>query len=118
VLHGVDPNICGFSVDKSTFQLLRAMWENIKTSAPNRFWREIQSMIPDSDYVDIEGAKEFLEWFRSFNFQSTEMNWFYNDMYKTLPYFLACLLKKVYRIAGISIQEEPYIRNTSAQNTE
>lgn len=109
-LAGADPNKCGFNINMSTFNGMRYLWENMKTSRTFSNWRNIQKLIPDKLEHDFHGSKEFFEWFRGFDFESTEKNWFYTDLYMRLPFRLAKILDTVYRKLGINVHEYPYNR--------
>ena len=114
VLAGFDPNECGFKVDESTFTNMRSFWENRKTSLMGSNWREIRALIPDKLDFDLYGSKEFFEWFRDFDFNSTEKNWFFTDLYMWLPYRLARLIDTLYKKADINVHESPTIREKSS----
>lgn len=109
-LAGVDPNKCGFQVDESTFKAMKNFWENARFSHPGFHWTQIKNSIPDEITYDIYGSKNFFEWFRGFDFQTTEKNWFYVDLYNDLPYPVAKQLDKIYQKLGINVHQEPVIR--------
>ena len=110
VLAGVDPNGCGFLVDESTFTWMRSMWEKMKSSDALGPWRTLQESIPTQIGTDIHGSKAFFEWYRNFDFKTTEKNWLKTDLYLSLPYSLAQLLDKVYRKVGINVHNDPIVR--------
>ena len=106
-LAGVDPNKCGFKITDSTFSEMRHLWESMKTSRTHSNWREIQRLIPEKLDSDFHGSKDFFEWFKDFDFQTSERNWFYTDLYMNLPYQIACILDKIYRKLNIDVHEYP-----------
>ena len=110
VLAGVDPNECGFKVDKSTFPNMKSFWEKRKTFGVDHTWREISTLIPDQYDFDYYGSKEFFEWFKDFDFKIIEKNWFYTDLYMRLPYRLARLLDTIYKKLDINVHESPTLR--------
>ena len=115
LLVGIDPNECGFSVDKTLFKKIRFYWENKKTARYGS-WFEIQSLIPEKIDIDIHGSRDFFEWFRDFNFSTTEKNWFFTDLYTGVPFRIAQLLDKVYYKLDINVHEGPYNRNARARS--
>ena len=111
VLLGHDPNKMGFHVDESTFPDLKQFWLKMKTPGSSRDWRKLQALIPEVIEKDLYGSREFFEWFRDFDFKSTEYNWFYTDLYMSLPYKLARLLDKYYQRKNIDVHKGPYRRD-------
>ena len=109
-LAGVDPNLCGFQVDDSTFKEMRKYWENAKFSHPGYHWTQIKNAIPSILDDDFYGSKEFFEWFRGFDFKTVEKNWFYRDLYTALPYSIAKYLDMLYGKIGIQVHQEPVMR--------
>jgi len=109
VLAGIDPNECGFTADETFFKDLRRYWEN-RTAVRYGSWLEIQRLIPDKLEDDFQGSKEFFEWFRGFDFKTTEKNWFFVDLYMRLPYSFAKGLDMIYRKFHINVHENPFIR--------
>lgn len=70
VMNGVDPNLCGYPIDDSTFDRIR---HNITTQRWNAnylkyHWSEIQRNIPSEVNEDHNGSKAFLEWLRGYEF--------------------------------------------------
>jgi hypothetical protein len=112
-LAGVDPNICGFHVDDSTFRSMKIYWENARFSHPGYHWNQIKNSIPAKIEHDIYGSKKFFDWFRDFDFMKTEKNWFYVDLYNSLPYKIAKQLDKAYQKLGINVHQEPVIRENT-----
>lgn len=107
---GIDPNNCGFKVDESTWIGMRSMWEKRKTIRGSVQWRLLHGLLSENIKYDIEGSREFFEWFRGFDFKSTEKNWFYTDLYNSLPYSLAKILDKFYSRMGINVHDEAFVR--------
>ena len=64
VFAGVDPNICGFKVDESTFDLIKRKWNKKSISNFTESWWELQERIPEHIDFDIYGSKQFFMWFR------------------------------------------------------
>jgi hypothetical protein len=109
---GVDPNICGFKVDESTFKQIKEYWINRKSTKMGSTWVEIQKLIPEKIEKDIHGSKEFLEWYRDLEMKPMTRGWFYNDLYTSLPFPLARLLDRLYFTKiGVNVHESPRIRD-------
>jgi len=112
ILAGFDPNLCGFNVDESTFEFLRSMWENNdKASTHGGGWKSIQDSLPAQLDIGVNGSKEFFEWFRGFDLEAAERNWFYNDLYMWLPFRLSKILDKVYSKYVIALHQGSYNRD-------
>ena len=112
VFAGVDPNECGFRVDESTFELIKKKWKSKNVS--NYFesaWWELQAIIPEDMDFDIYGSKAFFEWFRDYEVDENEGNWFFTDLYNSLPYRLAFYLNKVYVKLSIRRIQGPWKRD-------
>jgi hypothetical protein len=116
-LVGLDPNNHGFHVDDSTFKRMRDLWENRKTALFGTTWRDMKALASKQIPPDIHGSREFFEWLTDFDFESTEKNWFYTDLYNQLPYRIAKYLDKLYYRMGINVHEDPLIRETVNQDT-
>ncbi|MGD8545153.1 MAG: hypothetical protein PVH12_03155 [Candidatus Bathyarchaeota archaeon] len=84
IAEGIDPNKCGFNnVDSRTFDLVKKSFVKKTLLSRKRiverksdiedriamiyFWEDIQKHIPKVIENDLQGSKEFLEWFRNFN---------------------------------------------------
>ena len=106
-LAGYDPNKCGFKVDESTFSTMRYRWEKNQPSSARGQWRHIQETIPTVIEHDIQGSREFFEWLREYDFESSQKNYFYRDLYTAIPYGVSKYLDKVYRKFRISIHGSP-----------
>jgi hypothetical protein len=118
ILAGIDPNKVGFKVDKTTFVQMKKFWKKRKSAGSGSSWRSIQTMIPNVIESDIYGSKAFFEWFRDFEFTSTEKNWFWTDLYMWLPYSLARLLDKFYVKIGINVHKNPIRRDLEPPLTQ
>jgi hypothetical protein len=110
VIAGVDPNECGFKVDESTFAQMRTFLMRKKSLRLSQKWYGIQEIARNEIDFEVLGSREFFKWLQDFNLGSTEINWFYTDLYMFLPYLLAKNLDRVYCRIGINIHEEPYKR--------
>jgi len=108
MLLGIDPNSCGFNVDETTFKTIMDYWEQkSRPLVPFLSYRKMQNMIsPQMDY-NIPGSKEFIEWFRDFDFPPSTKNWFYTDLHMKLPYPLARLMFKLYNKLNIDVRGGP-----------
>jgi len=71
ILENIDPNKCGFDVDKNFFSLLKKFFVNERfyLIAHNKvgMWTDIQRHIPKTFTNDMYNSKEFFEWFRGFD---------------------------------------------------
>jgi hypothetical protein len=112
VLSGIDPNVCGFEVDSSTFQLVKGMLLNRKLTGDNLYeWGLIQNFLPNNiEHVQFD-SENFFQWFKNLDLKSIEKDvWIYRDIYNKLPYPLSRLLDKFYRKIGIDLHyPSPYI---------
>lgn len=109
-LAGIDPNTCGFSVDESTFIDMKTYWEKANFSHPGYHWTQIKNAIPLEIEHDLFGSKKFFDWFRDFDFKTTQKVWFFTDLYNLLPYQLARPLDMFYKKFRINVHVEPVIR--------
>jgi hypothetical protein len=107
ILAGCDPNNCGFRVYESTFKKMRYFCEKNKPLSPAKQWKQIQSLIPRVMEKDVHGSREFFEWFREYDFESSRKNYFYRDLYTTIPYGIAKYLDELYHKFGINIHGYP-----------
>ena len=110
VFAGVDPNYCGFKIDESTFELIKKKWKSKEIANFSESWWELQAIIPETVDFDIYGSKKFFEWFRDAKVDETEANWFYTDLYTSLPYSIARYLTKVYSKFNIKRIKGPWKR--------
>ena len=58
----------------------------------------------------LSDSKKFFEWFRDAKIEETEANWFYTDLYTSLPYSIARYLNKFYSKFNIHIVKGPWKR--------
>lgn len=96
ILQGIDPNTCGFYVDKVTIKSIKAMFEDKRLDgyemAGNlEYWRVLQKMIPIELQNDLYGSKAFFEWFRKYDidkliFINNLKNVTYRKITNVLPY--------------------------------
>jgi hypothetical protein len=107
VLHGLDPNDCGFNVNEETFKYLRKFYEKAPLRKTNitSYLLPIKKMIPNKLENDFYGSKQFFLWFKDFNLNSnTSDKRKYRVIYNKLPFFLANTYDKLLRKRGIDIQ--------------
>jgi hypothetical protein len=116
IIAGADPNECGFKVEESTFARMKAFLISKKSLRLNQKWYEIQKIARNGVDFEVPGSREFFKWLQDFDLRSGEINWFYTDLYMSLPYVLAKNLDRVYYRMGINIHEEPYIREEIQTN--
>jgi hypothetical protein len=101
-LAAIDPNECGFSVDRLTFNRMRAMIERRMLSHQDiaLWWRPLQQAIPN----EIEGlsydAKQFFEWFKTMDLDSLAggPRSILSTFYFLLPYELASFFRKLWEM--------------------
>ena len=77
VLAGIDPNICGFDVDETTFQRLKEYVVNDLHRSrfyPLDVWIRFQKSLPEQIEDDMYGSKEFFDWFKTIDLYSKEKN--------------------------------------------
>jgi len=69
------------------------------------YYPKIQRLIPDEIKHDLYSSKEFLEWFKGFDFESAWKNRpVYRDLHNKIPYPLAKMLSKFYKLMDIKIR--------------
>lgn len=68
VAGGVDPNLCGFHVDESTYRKIKSVLTsnvgNVKRI--HAYWRPIKEGIPLTIEDDFNGSQKFLRWLRGY----------------------------------------------------
>jgi hypothetical protein len=115
VIEGIDPNKCGFkNVDSKTLNFIKKsfikkslfarkwiierraeMYERIGEFS---FWKDAQEHMPNVKENSLQGANEFLEWFRAFNL-SEYMQTVQENVRISLPYYLyRAMLNICYRM--------------------
>ena len=98
----INPNICGFNVDNSTFKNMKDSFiHGGKLTPPDN---NTQMLIPDVIEYDFYGSKEFFEWFKKFRPREKNV-WLYRDIYYKLPYNVSKILDEFYKIMNIDIHE-------------
>lgn len=104
---GIDPNSCGFEVDKTTFKRMKSFLEKrARTKGLDIHWPDILKSIPEGIDYNLEGSKEFFEWLRGFNPGQPGINLLEcKTRYDKLPYAASKILNKYYRMRGINIFE-------------
>jgi hypothetical protein len=116
---GVDPNICGFEVDSSTFRKIKQFIsrglegkERITSS-----YIENQKMIPDKIEHDLHGSKDFFEWYKEQDLIYSHGIDFgiYRDLYNMLPFTIAKCLDVLYSKIGIKLHGNPVLPPTRKQ---
>jgi hypothetical protein len=99
VLEGIDPNDCGFRVNRSTFESMRYVLEKKKFGAlvVDSFWRVFQTLIPREMETDLYGSRDFFMWLRNLNIDSVRRKRdLHKDLFNSLPYPLAMLSDAFY----------------------
>jgi hypothetical protein len=110
VIAGIDPNRCGFRVDESTFARMKAFVMSKKSLRLSQQWYGIKELVQNGVDFELPGSREFFKWLRDFDLVSVERNWFYSDLYMSLPYFLAKNLDSIFYRMGINVHDQPYKR--------
>jgi len=95
VLENINPNKCGFNVDKDFFDLLkRNIGEQtsfIKGEGDVYCWKTIQKHIPETFNHNLYNCKEFFTWFRDFDIsrkakvRKFNVKWCISYIYYKLP---------------------------------
>ncbi len=104
---GVDPERCGFTIDQGTLEYMRGVLET-RQMKPSHFalwWEPMQRAIPANIEHEMNGLRDFLEWFRAFDFGNGEdpkpHPWSLGELYYRFPYRVAKLVRAiVYGIIG------------------
>jgi hypothetical protein len=98
ILEGVDPNSCGFTVNRSTSDAMRRNlqkkefegWREVR-------WKEIQNLIPHKTQTDLCGSQDFVMWLRNLDIDSVRKKRnLQKDLSNALPYLLAVLYNTFY----------------------
>ncbi len=92
-LENIDPNKCGFDVDKNFFSSLKKFFvkERFNLIAGNKvvMWTDIQRHIPQTFTNDMYNSKEFFEWFRYFDlsekFARKNPRYWFSLIFQRLP---------------------------------
>ena len=106
ILSGVDPNTCGFKVDRSTFETMKEYLSRpISEAKIVTYLIPIQKMVQPGFEFDLPGAKEFFEWYRNWEFKNLGNLKPLRKIYHGLPYPYAQVLDKVYTTYGLHIHE-------------
>ena len=101
VLEGVDPNVCGFSVDKSTFKSMKRMLERKKTDAlvVDSFWKELQALVKPDMESDRFDSKDLFLWLKNLDMDSVRKRRnYYQDIFNVLPYPLSLSFDKFFKL--------------------
>jgi hypothetical protein len=99
VLEGIDPNTCGFEVDRSAFESMRHIMEKKKFNAlvADSFWKVFQTLIPYEMETNLYGSRDFFMWLRNLNIDSVRKKTdLHRDLFNSLPYPLAMLFDVFY----------------------
>jgi hypothetical protein len=107
ILHGIDPNDCGFSVSEETFKDMRRFFEKVplRETMITSSYSPIKKMIPDNIENDFHESKEFFHWIHDFDLYSNiNDNWGYRVIYNKLPFSLANIFDKLLRKRSINVQ--------------
>jgi len=108
VINKIDPNNCGFNVNETTYQNMKAYFtnRNIPMLHIEDQWRSIQHMIPEQIDSDFLSSTEFLEWFKDHDLSNTEKDvWFYLNIYNKLPWPISKVLDEIYKMNNIHIHD-------------
>jgi len=104
IQEGIDPNLCGFKVDESTFKDMRRFMETEFIPHYNYYWGKIIQEIPENIDVDMYGSKEFQEYLRGYRLPEPKEPGLEKDIYYNLPFGLADMLQKyIYNTLKIRI---------------
>jgi hypothetical protein len=98
VLEGIDPNNCGFEVNRSTFDSMRYNLEKTKFEgwrAPR--YKVLQNLIPHEMETNLYGSRDFFMWLRNLNIDSVQKKRnLHKDLFNSLPYPFAMLFDTFY----------------------
>lgn len=98
ILEGIDPNNCGFEVNRSTFKLMRYLLEKKKFGAlvVDSIWKVLPTLIPDKMETNLYGSRDFFIWLRNLKFDSRQKKRnLHRDLFNSLPYPLAKLFDAI-----------------------
>lgn len=100
VLENIDPNKCGFNVNKHFFDYVKNFFESGRAAYVNadlEFWKDLQRHIPAEMYRLNDCERQFFEWFKDFeiskNLRKRNLKWW-------LLYALSKLPKKIRNFVG------------------
>jgi hypothetical protein len=93
ILERVDPNNCGFEVNRSTFESMRSNLEKKKFETWREVrWKKAQNLIPYEMETDLWGSRDFFMWLRNLDIDSVRKKRnLHKDLFNLLPYHLAVL---------------------------
>jgi hypothetical protein len=93
ILEGVNPNVCGFEVNRSTFEQMRYNLEKRKfESWLSIRWKKAQDLLPCKIENHLDGSREFFLWLRNLNISAVRRKRnLQKDLSNLLPYPLAVL---------------------------
>jgi len=99
-LAGINPNECGFSVNRSTYDQIQnslagSRWEMIAL-----WWKPLQQAIREETELDVDDSREFFVWLSRVNIDSMlsrlpPYSSPLSSIYHTLPYPIADILRRV-----------------------
>jgi hypothetical protein len=102
-LAGIDPNKCGFGVERSTFNRIRTLFRRRSLTLQDiaLWWKPLQEAIrtiPSEIEGDPYGAKQFFEWFKTIELASAARprDSPLSNIYRRLPYAIANPLRVVW----------------------
>jgi hypothetical protein len=112
VLEGIDPNNCGFEVNRSTFEAMRHNLEKKKFEGwLGRRWKKMQNLIPREMETNLWGSRDFFMWLRNLNIDAVQKKRnLRRDVFNLLPYPLAVLFEAFYH----SVHDRPAHRSINA----
>jgi hypothetical protein len=102
LVSNIDPNICGFLVDSSSFEVMRFMLEAklLPKKLIDVWWKPIQEAIPEHVQHDLCGSRSFFEWFqktRLDSYASADVSVLYH-LYGIFPYWFSKACRKAFDV--------------------
>lgn len=115
ILEGIDPNKCGFKVDKNFFDIFKQRLIKGKFTVDEGevfMWRDIQRHIPNSLSHNLYDSRKFFKWFKNFDisksakrrsikvYSSLCLYWIYYKLpicIQSAIYNICCLASTPYR---------------------
>jgi hypothetical protein len=99
IIAGIDPSKCGFSIDVTTFENLRNLFEQKKLSKLYALlhWKPLQKLIPE-DTGGRYASEEFFEWFKKIDLDSfaRKSDPLLSVLYYKFPFQISNFVRKIF----------------------
>ena len=105
---GIDPNECGFKVNRSTYDQIQESLACSKWEMISLWWKSLQQAARETEF-DKDAAGEFFAWLAkvdldSMLFRLPSYNSPLSSIYHTLPYPIANILRRAVEKAPVKLR--------------